>query len=144
MNNFFSKYFFPRLLILAILVINYAQIFITRTRGNIAFISGGVGEDEANAMQTMSKNWPLSIEFKRNLTCEEPSVAQVNLRILGANSEPIFESIINGPMFLGRLMPGNYGLSATKGEVTQTRDIQIYEGKSLHIVISWGLSNATV
>ena len=122
---------------LGISIVNYVQILKTQNRGNVAFISGGIDPDEANAMRFMSKDWSLSIDFSGCLTIQDKSVFQVHLRIFRLNNESIFEALIDGPIVLGRLMPGNYGLTATSGEFTQTRYIQTCEDKTMYIVMSW-------
>lgn len=140
MNNFLNKYFLPQLLMLGISIVNNVQILKNRMRGNIAFISGGSDPDEAKAMRIMSKYWSLSIVFSVGLTYQTTSGSKIYLRIFRSNNEPIFEALIDGPMVLGRLMPDNYMITATKDEITQTRYIQIVKDKPMHVIMSWAPS----
>ena len=129
---------------IGVMSIGYAQMLINRTQGDISFIAGGIGEDESTAMKLMSKKWPLSIEFSEYLDGKDLWIAQVYLRILDANGKKLFDTTIDGPMFLGKLPVGNYELLATYEGVTQSRKIQIIDGKPLHVSINWSLSKGRV
>ena len=132
------------LLMIGVMSIGYAQMLINRTQGDICFIAGGIGEDESTAMKLMSKKWPLSIEFSEYLDGKDLWIAQVYLRILDANGKKLFDTTIDGPMFLGKLPAGNYELLATYEGVTQSRKIQIIDGKPLHVSMNWSLSKGRV
>ena len=142
MRLFFTKYLVIPLMMIGVMSIGYAQILINRTQGNISFIAGGIGEDESTAMKLMSKKWPLSIEFSEYSDGKDLWIAQVYLRILDANGKTLFDTTIDGPMFLGRLPPGNYQLLATYEGVTQSRKIQIIDAKPLHVSMNWRLSKS--
>ena len=129
---------------IGVMSIGYAQMLINRTQGDISFIAGGIGEDESAAMKLMSKKWPLSIEFSQYLDGKDLWIAQVYLRILDANGKTLFDTTIDGPMFLGKLQAGNYELLATYEGVTQSRKIQIIDGKPLHVSMNWRLSKDRV
>ena len=132
------------LLMIGVMSIGYAQMLINQTQGDISFIAGGIGEDESTAMKLMSKKWPLSIEFSEYSDGKDLWIAQVYLRILDANGKKLFDTTIDGPMFLGKLPVGNYELLATYEGVTQSRKIQIIDGKPLHVSINWSLSKGRV
>jgi len=129
---------------LGVMSISYAQMLINRTQGDISFIAGGIGEEESIAMKLMSKKWPLSIEFSEYLDGKDLWIAQVYLRILDANRKTLFDTTIDGPMFLGKLPAGYYELLATYQGVTQSRKIKIIDGKPLHVSINWRLSKSVV
>lgn len=129
---------------IGVMSIGYAQMLINRTQGDISFIAGGIGEDESTAMKLMSKKWPLSIEFSQYLDGKDLWIAQVYLRILDANGKTLFDTTIDGPMFLGKLPAGNYELFATYEGVTQSRKIRIIDGKPMHVSMNWRLSKDRV
>lgn len=144
MRLFFTKYLVIPFMMIGVMSIGYAQILINRTQGNISFITGGITEDESTAMKLMSKKWPLSIEFSEYSGGKDLWIAQVYLRILDTNGKTLFDTKIDGPMFLGRLPLGNYKLLATYKGVTQSRKIQIIDGKPLHVSMNWRLSKSRV
>ena len=142
MKSFFRKLFLMLLVALNGVGICSAQLPTIQMQGDITYISGGIGEDEAKAMKAESKSWPLSIEFSEYLVSQDLWVAQVYLRILDSSGKTQFEATVDGPMFLGKLPPGNYQLIATYEGITQSRKIQIIDGKPLHVSINWRLSKS--
>ena len=137
---FFTRYLLTPLLMLGVMSISYAQMLINRTQGDISFISGGLREDEFAAMKLFTKKWPLSIEFSEYLDGKDLWIAQVYLRILDSKKKPLFDTTIEGPLFLGKLPAGNYEILATYYGVTQSRKIQIIDGRSIHATIKWCVS----
>ena len=144
MKSFFRKLFLMLLFALNGASICSAQLPMTQTQGDFIYISGGIGEDEAKAMKAESKSWPLSIEFSEYLVSQDLWVAQVYLRILDSRGKAQFEATVDGPMFLAKLPPGNYELLATYEGVTQSRKIQIVDGRPLHVSMNWRLSKDRV
>ena len=143
-KSFTRKFFLILLVVLSGISVCSAQFPVTQTQGDIAYISGGIGEDEAKTIKAESKNWPLSIEFSEYLISQDVWVAQVYLRILDSKGKTILETMVDGPMFLGRLPPDNYELFATYEGVTKSRKIQIVNGKTLHISMSWRLYKSEI
>jgi hypothetical protein len=139
-NSFTRKFFLALLVFLSGMSVCSAQFPVTQMQGDIPYISGGIGEDEAKAMKAESKNWPLLIEFSEYSIGQDVWVAQVYLRILDSKGKTILETIVDGPMFLGRLPPDNYEFFATYEGVTKSRKIQIVNGKTLRISMNWRLS----
>jgi hypothetical protein len=81
MKLFLGKYVLAPLFMLSLLSACYAQLPKVQTQGNITYIAGGIGEDEAKALKAESKSWPLSIEFSEHLVGQDLWVAQVYLRM---------------------------------------------------------------
>ena len=142
MKSIPRKLFLMFLVVLGGISICSAQLPMTQAQGDITYISGGIGEDEAKAIKAESKSWPLSIEFSEYLVSQDLWVAQVYLRIIDSKGKTQFEATVDGPMFLGKLPPGNYELLATYEGVTQSRKIQIIDGKPLHLSMNWRLSKS--
>ncbi len=140
MKLIIRKFFLMLFVVLGGIGICSAQLPTTQTQGGITYISGGIGEDEAKAIKDESKNWPLSIDFSEHLVNEDLWIAQVYLKILDSKGKTLFEARVEGPMFLGKVPPGSYELLATYEGVTQSKKIQIVDGKPLHVSINWRLS----
>jgi hypothetical protein len=143
-ESFTRKFFLILLVVLSGISVCSAQLPMNQMQGDITYISGGIGEDESRAIKAESKNWPLSIEFSEYVVSQDLWVAQVYLRILDSKGKTILETIVDGPMFLGRLPPDTYELFATYEGVTKSRKIQIVNGKTLHISMSWRLYKSEI
>jgi len=132
-----GRHLLAPLFMLSLLSACYAQLPKVQTQGNITYISGGIGEDEAAAMKAESKSWPLSIEFSEHLVNQDLWVAQVYLRILDSKGKTLFDTTVDGPIFLGKVPPGNYELLATYQEVTKRRVIEIKQGQHIKESFNW-------
>ena len=132
-----GRHLLAPLFMLSLLSACYAQLPKVQTQGNITYISGGIGEDEAAAMKAESKSWPLSIEFSEHLVGQDLWVAQVYLRILDSKGKTLFDTTVDGPIFLGKVPPGNYELLATYQEVTKRRVIEIKQGQHIKESFNW-------
>ena len=132
-----GRHLLAPLFMLSLLSACYAQLPKVQTQGNITYISGGIGEDEAKAMKAESKSWPLSIEFSEHLVNQDLWVAQVYLRILDSKGKTLFDTTVDGPIFLGKVPPGNYELLATYQEVTKRRVIEIKQGQHIKESFNW-------
>jgi hypothetical protein len=142
MKSILRKFLLILLIVLGGNSVCSAQLPMTQAQGNITYIAGGIGEDEVKAMKSESKSWPLFIEFSEHLVGQDLWVAQVYLRILDSKGKTLFDTTVDGPIFLGKLPPGNYELLATYQSVTQSRKIQIIDGKPLHVSMNWRLSKS--
>lgn len=131
------------LVLLGAVVNSYAQLPPVQQQGDVVFIMGGIGEDEAKSIQTEAKNWPLSIEFSEYLVSHDLWVSQVVLTIKdSATGQPVFYGTVDGPMFLAKLPSGSYELIATYQGVTKVKKVQILKDRSVRAVINWRLSKS--
>jgi len=122
----------------------YGQSPQAQMQGEIAYITGGVGEEESAAMRGDAKNWPLMIDFSQNLENRDVWISQVDLRIQDAKGNGIFVATTDGPLLLVRLQSGNYVLMAAYEGVTKTQKIQIIDGKPLRVSLNWGPPKSSI
>lgn len=121
----------------------YGQLPKTQKQGDIAYITGGVGEDESKAIRGDAKNWPLIVDFSQHLQNHDAWISQVYLRILDVKGNGIFEVTTDGPFLLVNLPSGNYVLTATYEGITKTQKIQIVDGKAHRASLNWSLPKST-
>jgi hypothetical protein len=106
-------------------------------QGSVAFVTGGVGKDEAQAFEQAEKQYPLTLEFVRRTKPHEEFMADVPVTIKDASGAEIVSTTAQGPFFLAKLPPGNYKVSASHDGKTQERMVRI--GATGHdlVVFSW-------
>ncbi len=88
--------------------------------GQVEYLSGGIGVDEAKAIDSISQQWPLTLEFAVKDRMKADFVADVNVMVSDAKGHTALKAIANGPFLLARLQPGRYTVDAT------------FAGKTLH------------
>jgi hypothetical protein len=91
-------------------------------QGDIAYVSGGVGSDESNALKRAAPQWPLSMRFTGR---GSDYIADVHVRIDGSDNTPVLQADARGPYMLVKLPPGRYTVHARYNGEDQTRQVTI-------------------
>ncbi|QWD04410.1 carboxypeptidase regulatory-like domain-containing protein [Polynucleobacter paneuropaeus] len=115
-----------------------SQVPQPQRANDIAFITGGIGEDEYKDIEAESKRWSLTLQFSKL----EPNgrgewVSGVKVSILNANKIEVFRAISDGPLMLVDLKPGAYQLLTSFDDSMQKRLIVIEAQHSKKLSISW-------
>jgi hypothetical protein len=109
-----------------------------RQQGNIAYRTGGIGEDEAKAMQDAARQYPLTLEFAAR-TGEDRGgyLADVDVAIRDGHGKQVLQTRADGPFLLVRLPPGRYVVTAKHEDTQRSRRIDV-SGRGAHrVVFSW-------
>ena len=88
--------------------------------GQVEYLSGGIGVDEAEAIDNISQQGPLTLEFAVKDRMKADFVADVNVMVSDAKGHTALKAITNGPFLLARMRPGRYTVDAA------------FAGKTLH------------
>jgi len=106
-----------------------------QTQNGITYLSGGVGLDESEAMKAAAKDYTLLI------TCSVQPTGQylsdVKVSITDKSGSPVLETVIDGPMLLVQLAPGQYRISADNDGVTMNRTVDIGSVHPTRVNLSW-------
>jgi len=134
-----KKYLAPILAIglLTLSGIAFAQIPETQHSNGVAYISGGVGEDEALAMVVESKQWPLMLELSQLENGRGVWIFGAQIKITNDQKKVIFDAISEGPYILINLEPGTYSIEATYQGVVQKQSVAVKVGQNQKLSIFW-------
>jgi hypothetical protein len=132
------RYFLPWLM-LSFLVFAEETLLVTQTQGDISFISGGVGGDERDAMQAISKNYNLNLLFSLDGSGEYLSDVQVRIKDTAGNS--LLDTVADGPMFFAKLKPGRYDLNVEQSGHSIEKTIVIDGKQRARLSLSWPQTN---
>ncbi|MGF6767575.1 hypothetical protein P3T18_000045 [Paraburkholderia sp. GAS199] len=91
-------------------------------QGNVRYVSGGVGHDEAKAMRRAASGWPLSLDFYGPT---RDYLADVHVRLEDANGIELLQADSRGPYMLLQLQPGSYTVFARYKNKEQKRTIKV-------------------
>jgi hypothetical protein len=75
----------------------------------IAYISGGVGVDELQKLQSMAKNYDLKLVFAAK---SGNYLADTHVVIKNTQGKIVLDTVSDGPWFLARLPAGQYTITA--------------------------------
>lgn len=105
--------------------------------GQVEYLSGGIGKDEATAIERASKQWPLTLEFAVKEKEHAAFVANVSLVVRDAKGHTALQTTSDGPLLLARLAPGHYTIDATLADKTLHRQVSINPAHPAKIVLIW-------
>ena len=113
------------------------------TAGNVSFISGGVGEDEAAAMKSAAAGYPLELQFVQKATPRDEFLADVKVRITDRARNVVLDAIASGPFLLAKLPAGTYQIEADHVGVVKRQTVDIRPGKHQRSVFVWAATDET-
>jgi hypothetical protein len=113
-----------------------------QTRGEVQFVSGGIGKDEADAMKQAEAQFPLALEFaasaeKSASDAPAPLVSDAVVAIRDTRGRDVLSARSDGPLLLVRLPSGKYTIEVVWNGMRKTRTIALADGKRQHVVFDF-------
>jgi hypothetical protein len=106
----------------------------TKTHAGVAYLSGGVGVDEREALQRMSKGDNVQLIFAAR---DGEYLSDVNVTITNSEGHKVLEAVSQGPWFFMKLPAGKYSVTAeTMGHSLQ-RVIEAPRTGRAQMLFSW-------
>lgn len=103
-------------------------------QGEIAYVSGGVGTDESNALKRAQHEWPLAMRFTGP---GSDYLADVHVRIVGPHDADVLKADSRGPYMLVKLPPGHYTVHAQYKDEDQTRAVTVAKTPGARADFHW-------
>lgn len=117
--------------------VTYAQIPSTQYSQGISYISGGVGEEESQAILAEAKQWPLLLELSQLENGRGIWIFGAKIKILNTQNQVVFDAQADGPYILINLTAGNYQIEASYNGVVQKRLVLIQGAAPQKLAIFW-------
>lgn len=134
--NFYIKTIFSTVCLICFSM-TYAQILNTQYSQGIAYISGGVGEEESQAILAEAKQWPVLLELSQLENGRGVWIFGAKIKILNANNQVVFDAQADGPYMLINLPKGDYQLEGTYEEKVQKRSLAVKSTLPQKINLFW-------
>jgi len=109
----------------------------THKEGHITYLTGGVGQEEANAIKHVAKNYPLELEFLLKAKPKDEYVSDVKVRIKDAHDKMVLDIAGDGPFLLAKMPAGKYTVSAERNGKVEHRQIEIAAKEHRRVVFEW-------
>ena len=106
-------------------------------QGDVAFISGGLGQEEAIAIRHAAPYYSLALEFLLKAKPKDEYLSDVRVQIRDANDKLVLNATSNGPFLLANLPDGKYTISAQRNGELKTREVQIEAKEHRRVVFEW-------
>lgn len=91
----------------------------------VAYMSGGIGSDEARAMERRGAQWPLMLLFTENTKPHAEFAADLHVTITNHRGDTVLDAASVGPYLLAKLPPGSYKVEARYGGQTLHRNVVV-------------------
>jgi hypothetical protein len=105
--------------------------------GEITYISGGVGQSEADAIKHVAKYYSLELEFLRRARPKDEYLSDVKVRIKDVGGKMVLNVTSDGPFLLAKMPAGKYTVSAEHNGRIENREVQIAAREHRRVVFEW-------
>lgn len=107
------------------------------TTAGVAYVSGGVGNAQQQAMKDAMKDYDLRMTFARQQTGSYLASVKVTIdRAEGSGAGSlVLDTVSSGPMLFVKLPDGKYDVRAEVEGQVQTRTVNIRKGQAQDLVI---------
>ena len=113
---------------------NSDDAVVQKTPGGVSYVSGGVGTDSIDRLNSLARDFNLKLVFA--LTSGS-YVSDVKVAIADAKGRMILDTTSDGPWLLTRLPAGNYQVVATLSGNTVKRQVAVGAGKLRTVDFRW-------
>ncbi len=95
---------------------------IVQTVGGVSFVSGGVGQESIQRINSLVSNFNLKMIFALN---SGDYLSDVRVAIADTKGHPFLDTMSGGPWFLTKLPVGTYQITATYSDHALKREIVV-------------------
>lgn len=106
-------------------------------QGEVTYLSGGIGQTEANAIKHVAKNYPLELEFLAKAKPKDEYLADVKVEIKDAHDKTVLNATSDGPFLLAKMPVGKYTISADHDGKIEHRQIVLAAKEHRRVVFEW-------
>ena len=102
----------------------------------IAWISGGIGKEEADAMRDVASGYNLRLVFGEAQKSHTAFLSAVAVKITDAKGSTLLK-MRSGPLLFLKLPSGHYGVTAEKAGRTITKSVRLKDKVPQEIALIW-------
>jgi hypothetical protein len=101
--------------------------------GNITYITGGIGDEERAALQSVKNHYNLSV---MSAGASGAFAGDTHITIRDSQGTPLVDTDA-GPLFYANLPPGRYTVEATSEGQMRDKTVNIASGHPAHLHLTW-------
>lgn len=106
-----------------------------RTQGEVSFVSGGVGAEENAALQSVSADYNLHLQFSERDSGE--FLSDVQVLVTDKSGQAVLDTVSDGPKLFAKLQPGRYTIAATYGGKTLRNSVALTAQRGASLSLTW-------
>jgi hypothetical protein len=138
------RYLAPALALVVLLAASLARALDVpvpqeQRQGSIAYVAGGIGSGEADAMRRVAASYPLTLELAApGDGWRDEFIAGARVEIDDLGGRALLATRVDGPLLLVRLPPGSYALQVAWNGAVKRKNVTIASGeRRQHIVFEF-------
>jgi len=106
-------------------------------QGGIAYVTGGVGKQEAKAFRHAVRAYPFALEFVKRAGRHDEFLAGIKVEVTDRHGKTVLSTRSDGPYLLARMPNGSYMVSATYDGRTLKRPVVVRGTTARPVVFEW-------
>src|SRR5262249_19020941 len=107
-------------------------------QGNVSFLSGGIGVDEADALRQQSANYPLTLELATAAGGPRDAyVSDARVDIRDGNGNQVLSTTTQGPLMLLRLPSGTYTVDVDWHGTQKRKTVAVSSDRRQHVLLEF-------
>ncbi len=119
-----------------------------QSNGSVEYVSGGIGQEEVDALKQAEGGFPLTLEFaasaeKPTADSTDPYVANADVNIRDASGRDVLNVRTEGPLLLVKLPSGQYTVDAQWNGVRKRHSVAVSESKRQHVMFDFAAADRT-
>ena len=106
-------------------------------QGDVTYLMGGVGKEEAAALRKDEANFPVTLEFLKHAKPHAEYVSNISVTIKDHGGKTVLNTVADGPLLLAKLPDGKYMVMASDDGKSKERNIVVAAQRPERIVFEW-------
>jgi hypothetical protein len=108
------------------------------TQGSVTYVTGGVSEDEAQAMRAAATDYPLTLELAAAAGGpRDEYISNAAVEIRDSHGAPVLSTRTDGPFLLVRLPSGSYDVDVEWNGTHKRKTIEVGTGRRQHVMLEF-------
>ncbi len=108
-----------------------------KAQGPVSYVSGGIGDDQADAFKQAAPSYPLELLFAQQGAPKDEYVADVKVTIRDNSGKVLLDTTTDGPFLLAKLPSGKYQIDADYAGRVKHQSVDIQGGRHQRKVFVW-------
>jgi len=108
-----------------------------KTQGEVQYLTGGVGEQQAQSIKQAQSEFPLTLEFVEKAKPRDDYVADVDVKVMDHQGKNVLTTRADGPFLLAKLPSGEYTVKATYRGHTIEKKVHVTKPGAARAVFVW-------
>jgi hypothetical protein len=107
-------------------------------QGNASYVSGGIGEDEAEVMRQAAANYPLTLELATAAGGPRDAyISDATVDIRDGSGNPVLSTTTQGPIMLVRLPAGTYTVDVGWHGTQKRKTVDLSGERRQHVMLEF-------